>query len=126
MSLALTYEERLKLIDMEIHRLILMRNDLILNQVRANELQAMRERGTMLSDMLKKAATFTNPDEATSYIISFILPWRKYLPQQYFPNTLQNIPEKLPDNWNIMEACILILGIEDAVDRDRAALNALA
>ena len=113
------------MIDMEIQRLVLMRNDLILEKIRLNELQAMRERGVMLSDILKKAATFTNPVEATSFIINFILPWRKYLPQQYFPNTLESIPEELPDNWNIMEACILILGIEDAVDRDSAELDAM-
>jgi hypothetical protein len=119
----LTYEEKLSLIDNEIQRLILMRNDLILHKARADELQAMRERGIMLSDMLRKAATFADAVQATSYIIEFILPWRTYLPQRYFPNTLQFIPEELPENWNIMEACIMILGIEDALDRDRAALN---
>jgi hypothetical protein len=120
-----TYDEQLHLIDMEIQRLILIRSRLVIDKARSDEVQAMRKRGKMLFDMLQKALTFTDLDEATSYMKGFIIPWKNYLPGQYFPNTLETIPDTLPNNWNIIEGCILILQIEEAVDLDCATLNDL-
>jgi hypothetical protein len=114
--------EQLERVDAELYKLMAMRNKIIYELEIAKEAKAMQERGKKFNDILRKAMTFTDPAMTLIYVGQYVLPWRHYLIKQYFPYTLEAIPESTPSNWNRMEASILLLEISEALKRDRAAM----
>ena len=116
------YEDILAALDKEIIRLLQIKNSVLKRQARAEEIDAMRNRAEMFSEMLLKASTIQNPASAMNYIKCFVLPWKNYLLEYYFPKTFEVLPEMLPDAWNAMETSILLLQLSDALEQDRDAL----
>ena len=103
--------------------LLQLRNDTLLMQARLLEIKAMKERGSMFSDMLIKASTFRDPQRAEMYIKVYVLPWKNYLLQHYYPLTYNALPEYLPNNWNMHEKSILLMELSEALRLDREALS---
>ncbi len=117
-------QDKLARVDAEIYKLMTIRNKLLRELELATEANTMQERGKMLSDILRKAYTLTDPSMTSIYIEQYVLPWRHYLSRQYFPETLKAIPESMPSNWNRMESSILLFELSEALRRDRAAMPA--
>jgi len=120
-----THENMLAAIDREIARLLHLKKSILEQQAREMEIKTMRERAGMFSDMLLKASSFRDTSDTLNYIKCFILPWKNYILECYFPRTFEALPEKLPDGWNPMESTILLMELSDALERDSNALASM-
>jgi hypothetical protein len=124
-TISTIYDSILAEIDEEIVRLMEARNRIIAKQARAVEITAMRERGEMICNLLTKASSLRNSYDVLLYINAYIMPWRHYLIQKYFPKTIAALPESLPSKWNDMEVSIFFLEMSGALEQDRAVLASL-
>jgi hypothetical protein len=124
-TISTIYDSILAEIDEEIVRLMEARNRIIAKQARAVEINAMRERGEMICNLLTRASSLRNSYDVLLYINAYIMPWRHYLIQKYFPKTLAALPESLPSKWNDMEVSIFFLEVSGALEQDRAVLASL-
>ncbi len=113
-----TFEDMLAAVDREIIRFLELRNKIIALQAHKLEIETMRERAEMFSDMLFKASTLNNEIQALNYVKTFILPWKNYLLQSYFPKTFNALPEVIPEVWNHMETSILLLQLSETLKED--------
>ena len=113
-----TFEDMLAAVDREIIRFLELRNKIIALQAHKLEIETMRERAEMFSDMLFKASTLNNEMQALNYVKTFILPWKNYLLQSYFPKTFHALPEVIPEVWNHMETSILLLQLSETLKED--------
>ncbi len=125
MDVPQTFEDMLAAVDREIIRFLELRNKIIALQAHKLEIETMRERAEMFSDMLFKASTFNNEIQALNYVKTFILPWKNYLLQSYFPKTFNALPEAIPVTWNHIETSILLLQLSETLKEDSHALPIL-
>ena len=105
--------------------LMQVRNAILAIKAKVLDITTMIDRGNMFNDMLVKASTYTDARSAEMYIKVYVLPWKNYLNEQYFPNTFQALPEMLPNNWNLYEKSILLMELSEALRVDRDALSRL-
>ena len=101
-------------IDTNIDRLLVLRK-----QVIADELRLMRQTGKMLGDIIRKAASFSDPDTSRFYIARYMLPWRIFLSPTHFPCTLIALPDELTDSWDPH----LLHRVASALQHDIQTLN---
>ena len=120
-----TFDDMLAEVDRRIIRFLELRNKIIALQAHKLEIETMRERAEMFSDMLFKASTLNNEIQALNYVKTFILPWKNYLLQSYFPKTFNALPEAMPETWNHMETSILLLQLSETLKDDSLALPIL-
>ena len=100
-------------IDDEIDRLLRMRK-----QILTYELTTSRQTGKMLRDVIRKAASITQPDASRQYIARYVLPWKLFMKAEHFPATMDMLPESAPDNWHLF-----IHTLSAALQQDREALD---
>ena len=118
-------ETLLPAIGMTLFNLLRVCNTVLEIKAKVLDVTTMIDRGNMFNDMLVKASTYTDPMSAEMYIKVYVLPWKNYLNEQYFPNTFQALPEMLPNNWNMYEKSILLMELSEALRVDRDALSRL-
>ena len=116
--------QQLSNIDAEIERLTAMRKQVIVNAAMAEEeLESMRGRGKMMSDIVLKAAMMIMDLEmALVYVNAFLLPWRHYISSEHFPNTLETLPDEIPFAWTRADLSMFLAKVSKAVEHDRAVL----
>jgi hypothetical protein len=120
-----TFEDMLAAVDKEIIRFLVLRNKIIALQAHQLEIETMRERAEMFSDMLFKASTLNDAMQALNYVKTFILPWKNYLLESYFPKTFDALPEAIQETWNHMQTSILLLQLSETLKEDSLALQKL-
>ena len=111
--------EQISMIDREIGKLMMKRSKLI---EQANAIKSVYSRGQMLSDMLYKAATFSDTDQALRYTKQYIIPMRDHLMPSHFTHAIHALLEPLPGSWTRAEASDFLIVVSRALERDRVAL----
>jgi hypothetical protein len=126
-------EQQLTVIDAEIDRLTVMRNQVIVKAALAEELEAMRGKGKMMSDIVLKAAMIMQQQQqgdlgvALMYVNAFLLPWRHYISSAHFPNTVETLPDEIPfRGWTRADLSTFLIDVSRAVERDRAVLREMS
>ena len=123
------FEQQLAEIDTEMDKLMARRNQVIMKAALAEELESMRRKGKMISDIMVKAAMYNRESAAMAvlYINAYILPWKKYISSAHFPNTLELLPnENLRSDCNPTELSTFLIKVSRALERDRAVLREIS
>jgi len=120
------FEQQLAEIDAEMERLMARRKQIIIKAALTEELETMRGKGKMMSDIMIKATLYNDPVSALAYVNAYLLPWRRYITSSHFPNTMETLPEYLPPSWTREEFATFIITLSRALERDRAVLREMS
>jgi hypothetical protein len=108
-------DEQISMIDREISKLLIQRSKL-------HMLKQVYSKGQMLSDMLNKASTFCDTEQALSYTKQHIIPMRDHLLPSHFPNAINAMLEPLPKRWTRVQASDFLFEVSRALGKDRVAM----
>ena len=110
----------------EMERLMARRKQIIIKAALTEELETMRGKGKMMSDIMIKATLYNDPVSALAYVNAYLLPWRRYITSSHFPYTMETLPEYLPPSWTREEFATFIVTLSRALERDRAVLREMS